>query len=321
MNDQALSILVLAYGLDLLLGDPRWLPHPVRWMGFAIDRGETILRKCIGWEYLAGGLLVLLVVGGSYSLSWFVIKTCFSFSWFSGLAVSIFLLYACLSTRDLDVESREVFKALKTGDIRLSRAKVSMIVGRDTDPLDEEGIVRSTVETVAENTVDGVISPLGFAVLGGVPLAVAYRAVNTLDAMIGHKTERYLKFGRVAAKIDDWANWIPARLSGILFPLAAGLCGFSLVGSFKTAWTDGIRNAHSNSGIPEASMAGALGVQLGGGCMYKGTPVSTPHLGQPLRPLRPETVLESIRVMYFCSALTFLIALTLKVIWLRLRAS
>lgn len=317
MKEQTLSILISAYGLDLAFGDPRWMPHPVRWIGRAIDQGETWLRKLIPWEYAAGALLVLAIVGGSFFLSEALIRSCYAFSRPLGFAVSTFLLFACISTRDLDVESREVFKALEKRDIPLARAKVSMIVGRDTDNLTEEEIIRAAVECVAENTVDGIISPLCFAFLGGVPLAVAYRAVNTLDAMIGHRTERYIRFGRVAAKVDDWANSIPARLSGILFPLAAGLTGFSFVRSWQTAWRDGFHTAHPNSGVPEAAMAGALGIQVGGMNSYKGMPVPTPLMGMPLRPLEPQRIKEAIRVMYACSFITFAIGLAMKIAFMR----
>jgi len=317
VRSEALSILILAYGLDLVVGDPRWMPHPVRWMGYAIDRGERFLRRWILGEYIAGGLLVFFVVGGSFGLSWFLIKSCFSLWHPLGLAVSIFLLFACISTKDLDVESREVFTALVRKDLPLARHKVAMIVGRDTGHLMERDIIRATVETVAENTVDGIISPLFFALIGGVPLAVAYRAVNTLDAMIGHKTERYFKFGFVAAKVDDWANFMPAHLSGVLFPLAAGLRGFSLRGSWESAWRDGFYTSHPNSGVPEAAMAGALGVQLGGMNSYMGMPVPTPLLGQPLRALEAHCIKEAITVMYVCSGITFLLVLILKITFMR----
>ena len=317
MRNEAISILIIAYGLDLIVGDPRWMPHPVRWIGYAIDRGEALLRRMIAWEYVAGGLLVVAIVAGALGSSWLVIKICFSLSHLLGVAVSIFILFACISTKDLAVESREVLRALEKKDIPLARQKVGMIVGRDTDKLTEPEIIRAAIECVAENTVDGIISPLFFALLGGVPLAAAYRAVNTLDAMIGHKTERYIRFGWVAAKVDDWANFIPARLSGILFPLAAGLSGFSLKDSLRIAWKDGYRTAHPNSGVPEASMAGALGVQLGGMNSYKGMPVPTPLMGEALRMLSPQCINDANTVMYVCSAMTFLMVLTVKIFWIR----
>ena len=318
MREQTLSVLISAYGLDLVFGDPRWMPHPVRWMGHAIDRGERWLRRWISWEYAAGGLLVFAIVGGCFALSSAVIRSCYWVSRPLGFVASTFLLFACISTRDLDVESREVFKALQKNDLPLARIKVGMIVGRDTEKLTEPEIVRAAIECVAENTVDGIISPLFFAFLGGVPWAVAYRAVNTLDAMIGHRTERYIRFGRVAAKVDDWANFIPARLSGLLFPLAAGLSGFSFAGSWQTAWRDGLRTAHPNSSVPEAAMAGALGIQVGGMNSYKGMPVPTPLMGTPHRPLEPRLITESIRVMYACSFITFLAGLILKMAYMRL---
>jgi adenosylcobinamide-phosphate synthase len=239
-----------------------------------------------------------------------------SLSPFLQTGVAIFFLFTSISTRDLDVESWEVFHALEKGDLALARVKVSMIVGRDTAHLDEPEIIRATVETIAENTVDGIISPLFYAMSGGVPLAVAYRAVNTLDAMIGHQTPRYILFGRVAARVDHLLNYFPVRLSGVLFPIAAGLSGFSGRGAWRTAWTDGAKSGHANSGIPEAAMAGALQVQLGGLSFYGGEERRTSLLGTSDQPLQVRHISQAIRVMYVCSVLTFMLVLVMRGFWL-----
>lgn len=304
--------LAIAYVLDLILGDPRWFPHPVRFIGFLIDRGEALLRKRLSKEFLAGAVLTVSLILLSFFSTFWLLRFIAGYSPAASRAFEIFLLYCSLSTKDLAVECGWVRKALEKGDLALARKKLSWVVGRDTESLDEREIARAAVETVAENTVDGIISPLFFAILGGAPAAIAYKTANTLDSMIGHKDERYIRFGRLAAKIDTWANWIPARLTGLLFPLAAAITGFSAGGAFKTAWKDGVSSPVPNSGIPEAAMAGALQVQLGGLNFYKGRPSPTPSLGEPSKPLSPRTIAESIRLMYAASILFFLAALSAR---------
>ena len=216
----------------------------------------------------------------------------------AGFAVAVFLAWTCLAARSLHGESRLVAEALARGDIGEARRYLSYIVGRDTADLDEPEIWRATVETVAENTSDGVIAPLFYLMLGGPVLALAYKAVNTLDSMVGYKNDRYLLFGWASARCDDLANWLPARLTGLLMVLAAPFTGLSLTGAWWIMVRDGRNHASPNSGIPEAAAAGALGVQLGGTNRYFGKPVAKPTIGDALKPLSREAYRGAVRLMY-----------------------
>ncbi len=309
MGEYSLPTLAAAYGADLLLGDPPWFPHPVRGMGLAIAWGERILRRLISWERLAGVVLVAAVVGASYGAAWWLLRTAASSSAAGGFAASVVLLFSCLSTRDLAVESRSVLRALEAGDLGLARNQVARIVGRDTHALDVSAVVRATVETIAESTLDGILSPLFYFVLGGVPLAVAYKAVNTLDSMIGHRSARYIRFGWAAATLDTAANWVPARGSAALFAAAAWLCRFRAAASWRCAWRDGSGGPVPNAGIPEAAMAGALGVRLGGVNWYEGRAIDMPLMGDPISPLEPQRIREAIRIMCACSIVAWLVAM------------
>ena len=318
MVDLQLPTLALAYGTDLLIGDPRWFPHPVRGIGLAIHWGERVLRRTIPWERVAGALLVAVIVGASYAGSWWLLHATMAHSSWVGFAVGVVLLFSCLSTRDLAIESRQVLKALEADDLPLARRRVARIVGRETHQLDVPEIVRATIETIAESTLDGIVSPLFYFILGGVPLAVAYKAVNTLDSMIGHRSARYLKFGWAAARLDTWANWIPARLSAVLFAVAAWLCRFRVSASWRCAWRDGHGGPVPNAGIPEAAVAGALGVRLGGVNWYEGRAVEMPSMGDPVQPLEPPRIREAIRLMYACSVAGWVMAigvLLLRIAW------
>ena len=311
-------MLAMAYGADLVLGDPRWLPHPVRAMGAAIAAGERLLRRAIPWERAAGMVLVVMIIGGSYATAWWLTHAAAQWSGFAGVGVSVFLLFTCLSTRDLAVESRAVRRALERRDMRAAQKQVSRIVGRDTARLDEPDIVRATVETIAESTLDGIISPLFYFVLGGVPLAIAYKAINTLDSMIGHRSARYITFGWAAAKFDTAANWIPARLCAPFFAAAAWLCRYRMSAAWRCAWRDGYGGPVPNAGIPEAAMAGALGIRLGGVNWYEGRAVEMPSMGEPRRPLEPQRIREAIRLMYTCSFVAWssaMGALLLRALW------
>ena len=301
MMDYQLPVLAAAYGADLLIGDPRWFPHPVRGMGLAIQWGEWMLRKLIPWERTAGILLVAVVVGASYAGTSWTLRAATAHAAWLGLCLAAVWLFSCLSTRDLAVESRRVFQALEADDLPLARRQLARIVGRDTDRLDRAEIVRATLETIAESTMDGILSPLFYFALGGAPLAVAYKAVNTLDSMIGHRSARYLRFGWAAANVDTWANWLPARWSAVVFTVAARLCGSRARESWRSAWRDGSGGPVPNAGIPEAALAGALGVRLGGVNWYQGQAVRMPSMGRAARPLEPQRIVEAIRLMYAAS--------------------
>jgi len=295
--------LASAYALDLSLGDPRWLPHPVRGLGWMIERGERFLRRVVRQEVWAGAWLVIGVV----LATWVIVQGLLSgagrlFSWGPQVMEGL-LLYACLSTKDLAVESWPIFRALKAGDLPQAREKLSWIVGRDTHALDEPEVVRATLETIAESVMDGIVAPLFYAAIGGAPLACVYKAVNTLDSMVGYRSSRYIRFGKVAARLDAWMNVIPARLTAGLIALSAGMVGFSVRNGMSAARRDAWHRGE-NSWIPEAALAGALEVQLGGASSYQGKRWETPPLGRGGRPLRRERIPEAIRLMYACSFLT-----------------
>lgn len=311
MTPLMLPTLAVAYVADLAFGDPRWLPHPVRAMGLGIRAGEWALRRLLPWERVAGVLLVVVIVGASAVAAAWAIWAAAGLSSLAGCLVGAFFLYTCLSTRDLAVEARAVWRAVAAGDLPRARTQLARIVGRDTEPLKESEIVRATVETIAESTLDGILSPLCYAVIGGVPLAVAYKAINTLDSMIGHRSARYLRFGWAAARLDTWANWLPARASAGVIAAAAALTGCRAGASWRVAWRDGAGPAHPvpNAGIPEAAFAGALGVQLGGTNSYQGRPVPMPLMGTAHRPLTPARIPEAIRLMYGTSLLAWGLAL------------
>jgi adenosylcobinamide-phosphate synthase len=299
--------ILLAYLLDLILGDPRWLPHPIRGIGYTITKTEQFLRHLKISERLAGVILTVLIVGGVFLLSTGLINLAYLIHPNLGTGLSIFLIFTTLSIKSLYQESMKVYQALQQGEILRARQDLAMIVGRDTENLDFLEIVRAGVETVAENTVDGVISPLFFAFLGGAPWALAYKAVNTLDSMVGYRNERYLRFGWASARLDDVANFIPARIAGILMPLAAFLCGERGFEALRIVLRDGQKHPSPNSGISEAAVAGALGVQLGGLNFYQGRPSPKPLLGDPTRPLALEDIYRANRIMI----VTSLLALTL----------
>ncbi len=323
MVDMHVPTLALAYGADLIVGDPHWFPHPIRGMGLAIHWGERIVRSVVPWERLAGALLVAVIVGASYGGAWWLLQTATAHSVWLGFLVAVVLLFSCLSTRELAIESRQVFRALDADDLPLARQRVARIVGRDTARLDRTDVVRATLETIAESTLDGILSPLFYFVLGGVPLAVAYKAVNTLDSMIGHRSARYIRFGWAAATLDTWANWLPARWSAVVFVVAARLGGNRARASWRCAWRDGHGGPVPNAGIPEAALAGALGVRLGGVNWYQGRAVQMPYMGHAERPLEPQRIVESIRLMYAASVTGWMMAtgvLLLRCAWSPFRA-
>ncbi|MDR2551344.1 MAG: adenosylcobinamide-phosphate synthase CbiB [Desulfobulbus sp.] len=269
-----------AFALDAMLGDPRWLPHPVRWMGWTIAKAEPLCRKWIADERLAGLCFALGLIVGWWGLAALVVGVGWRLHGVIGFAVETVLLFYCLSARSLGQAAMAIHRSLAKGAVDQARSEVAMIVGRDVENYQAGDIARATVETVAENVVDGVLSPLFFAAIGGAPLAVVYKMVNTLDSMVGYKNPRYLLFGRVAARIDDVANFIPARLAALLIGLAARLCpGLNARRALITAWREGSHHASPNAGYPEAAFAGALGVCLNGPNYYHGVLVDKPYIG------------------------------------------
>jgi adenosylcobinamide-phosphate synthase len=307
-------VLISAVFLDLLLGDPRWLPHPVVGIGKLITALEKVLRRLVSNELLGGTVLLLAVVGITSVLALLFLKGAYSVSPYLGVALATVIAWTCLAARSLHGESKLVADRLADGDVAGARHYLSRIVGRDTDDLDEPEIWRALVETVAENTSDGIIAPLLYLMIGGPVLGLAYKAVNTLDSMVGYRNERYIKFGRASARFDDLANWLPARLTGLLMVVAAPLLGLSAGNAFSIMLRDGGNHSSPNSGIPEAATAGALGVRLGGTNRYFGKPVAKPTIGDPLRELSRQSYQGAVRLMYGSQAL--LLAVWGGLLWL-----
>ena len=300
--------LTLAVTLDMLLGDPLWLPHPVRWMGRAIAWLEPRFRKLTLKPLLSGALMATLLV----SSVWLI---CLLLVWFAaavhpaaGILVQAVMIYVCISARSLADAAQAVGNALGHSGLGAARQAVSMIVGREADRLDERGVTRAAIETVAENLVDGVVSPLFFAVLGGAPLAMAYKMVNTLDSMVGYKSDRYLLFGRFAARMDDVANFIPARLAVPFIALAAQLLNGRGRATMGTAFRDGRAHASPNAGYPEAAFAGALGLWMGGPNHYHGRLVEKPIIGVGFADARPAHIRQACRLMLTTALLVFMVA-------------
>lgn len=292
--------------LDALFGDPAWLPHPVVYMGKAISKLEKFLRsrlpKTPQGELLGGAIVAFCLPVGTFLLTGLVCWGAARLHPLLGLAVQMFWCGQALAARGLVQESTNVYKELKKPDLPGARKAVSRIVGRDTAELTAEGVTKAAVETVAENASDGVIAPLLYMLIGGAPLALTYKAINTMDSMLGYKNEKYLYFGRVPAKLDDVANYIPSRLAGLLWVAAAALTGNSARGAWKIWRRDRRRHASPNSAQTESACAGALGVQLAGPAYYFGQYYPKLTIGDALRPVEPEDILRANRMMYVASS-------------------
>ena len=295
-----------AFLLDLILGDPRWLPHPIRWMGKWIESWEPRFRKLSMDLSVSGALFALSLVCGTWLITWILLQIAYLLHepFYTGLQA--ILIYFALSVRSLQTSAMDVYHALKSDSLNASKEKLSLIVGRDVESLDSKGVIRATVETVAENLVDGILSPLFFAAIGGAPLAMAYKMVNTLDSMVGYKNEKYLEFGKWAARLDDIANFIPARLSIPVISLAAYFLRDRIKETFMTAILDGEKHHSPNAGYPEAAFAGALGIRLGGPNTYQGRLVEKPYIGERFGEGHAENIWQACDLMLL-SAFIFLI--------------
>ena len=292
--------------LDALFGDPAWLPHPVVYMGKAISKLEKFLRprlpKTPQGELLGGAIVAFCLPVGTFLLTGLVCWGAARLHPLLGLAVQMFWCGQALAARGLVQESTNVYKELKKPDLPGARKAVSRIVGRDTAELTAEGVTKAAVETVAENASDGVIAPLLYMLIGGAPLALTYKAINTMDSMLGYKNEKYLYFGRVPAKLDDVANYIPSRLAGLLWVAAAAFTHNDAKGAWKIWRRDRRCHASPNSAQTESACAGALGVQLAGPAYYFGQYYPKLTIGDALRPIEPEDILRANRMMYVASS-------------------
>ena len=292
--------------LDALFGDPAWLPHPVVYMGKAISKLEKFLRprlpKTPQGELLGGAIVAFCLPVGTFLLTGLVCWGAARLHPLLGLAVQMFWCGQALAARGLVQESTNVYKELKKPDLPGARKAVSRIVGRDTAELTAEGVTKAAVETVAENASDGVIAPLLYMLIGGAPLALTYKAINTMDSMLGYKNEKYLYFGRVPAKLDDVANYIPSRLAGLLWVAAAAFTHNDAKGAWKIWRRDRRNHASPNSAQTESACAGALGVQMAGPAYYFGQYYPKRTIGDALRPIEPEDILRANRMMYVASS-------------------
>lgn len=303
------AVLLAAVVLDFILGDPEKLPHPVIYMGKAVRFFEVRFRQWIRSPLIAGGVFACCLIVSAWLLSFFIIKGSTALHPVLGNIVQTGLLFFCFSAKSLEKAALNVFKALGEKDIEKARRAVAMIVGRETQILDEKGITRAGVETVAENYVDGFLSPLFFAAIGGVPWAIAYKMINTLDSMVGYKNDTYLYFGRVPARIDDAANFIPARVSVLIISVGAAFFSFKRGAlALKTAFYQGSLHKSPNAGYPEAAFAGALKIRLGGPNIYHGILVEKPFIGKEFKDPEKEKIKQACDLMMFSSFLATLIS-------------
>lgn len=302
-------IMILGYIMDLVFGDPYWFPHPVRFIGKLISKTEKFIRKHAKSEKSLKywGILMWLVPVVTTAIVTVLIVKIANFNKYVEIFVSAFIIYTTLSTKCLKDEATKIYNVLETGDIKKSREQLSYIVGRDTTNLSQSEIIRATVETVAENTVDGTISPMFYGFLFGPVGAMTYKAINTLDSMVGYKNDKYLNLGCVSAKLDDVANFIPARLTAIFMPLGAFLCGMNGANSFKIAIRDRKNHKSPNCAFAEGAAAGAIGVQLGGTNIYFGKEVYKPTIGDKKRELENYDIVRMNKLMYATTANALLI--------------
>ena len=310
--------LLAACLLDGILGDPRWMPHPVRMMGVVISWFEGFGRKmCVTQmgQRVMGVVIAFVIPGGSFLVSWWVLSLGAAVHpWFGDL-LWVFLAYTTLAAKDLARHAWEVYRFLQEGSLTEARKSVSFIVGRDTDQLSESEVARATIETVAESTSDGVIAPLLYLVLGGPPLALAYKAINTLDSMIGHHDPPYQDIGWASAKLDDVANWIPARLSAALLVVSSSFRLKTSGYAWEVYQRDCSKHASPNSGHLEAAMAGALGIQLGGPNAYDGVLVDRPQLGDHTNSPEPQHIPMALELMWISFGLAVLLGVSVTILW------
>ena len=282
----------IAYILDLILGDPHRIPHPVQIIGKLISFLEKKLINLPNKKFY-GGVLNIIVLVTTFIVCYFLQKIAI---------IEIYLMYTVFSTKCLADEGKKVYKILKENNLIKARRELSYLVSRDTENLEKKDIIRSTMETISENTVDGVIAPMFFMFLGGLPLAMVYKAINTMDSMLGYKNEKYKDFGYFSAKIDDAANFIPARITGgILIPVACFFLKYDFKSSIRIYFRDRKNHASPNSAHPESAVAGALGVQFGGKTTYFGKEYEKPVIGDKRKEFQTEDIKKNIRILYVTS--------------------
>ena len=311
--------LYIGYITDLIIGDPYSFPHPVKYIGKLIKSVENFIRKIAKSDKglkIGGFFLWFVTVGITFIITYEIIRLA-RFNMVVYVIINSIVIYTTLATKCLKDEAKKIYDVLKTGDIKKSRIQLSYIVGRDTENLSEKEIIRATVETVAENTVDGLISPLFYAFVGAcinvggislaAPLAMTYKAINTLDSSVGYKNEKYLYIGFASAKIDDIANYIPARLGVVLLSLGSLFVGFNFKNALKIGIRDRKNHKSPNCAFPEGAVSGALGIQLGGTNVYFGKEVYKPTIGDKTREIEIEDIVRTNKIMYSSSIISMII--------------
>ncbi len=306
-----LILIAGAFVLDLIFGDPRFLPHPICWIGKLISVSEKFLRKAVKNNLIGGVFLVLIVCTFCFAIPYFLLFGLKLISREAAFILELFWCYQILATKSLRVESMKVYTALKEKGIEEGRKFLSYIVGRDTENLDEKSVVKATVETIAENTTDGVIAPLIFMAIGGAPLAFLYKGINTMDSMVGYKNEKYILFGRAAAYLDDVANFIPARISAVFMIIASAFCGFNAKNALKIYKRDRRNHKSPNSAQTESVCAGALEIELAGDAVYFGKKVEKPTIGDDIRPIELDDIKRANLLMTITSVLSVVVILSI----------
>ena len=305
----------LGFVLDLLFGDPHWLPHPIRLIGNLIASLEKLNKKELSdtKKFLRGFAMVVIVIAWTTGVTAVILEGAYGLHPAIGCAVETIMTYQILATKCLKVESMKVYEQLQKQNLPAARKAVSMIVGRDTEQLDETGVAKAAIETVAENASDGVIAPMIYLAVGGPVLGFAYKAVNTMDSMVGYKNEKNLYFGRFAAKLDDVVNFIPSRVAALLMIVASFLPGkrFSGTGAWKIWRRDSRKHASPNSAQTESVCEGSLGIQLAGDASYFGKTVKKPTIGDALRPVEPEDIRYANVLLYRMAFLGMAVCLSL----------
>ena len=302
-----MAAIIAGFILDLIFGDPHWLPHPICLIGNLIGFIERNLRPRLepnkGALLLGGALMVIIVLVISFVVPMAILLAAGMVSPWLAFALETLMCYQIFATKCLRDESMKVYTALNNHDLADARVKLSWIVGRDTQNLDEEEITKGAVETVAENTADGIIAPMFYMFLGGVPLAFLYKGINTMDSMVGYKNDKFLYFGRCAAKLDDLANLLPARITGLVMIGAAFVLGLDGKNAWKIFWRDRYNHLSPNSAMTESVTAGALNIQLGGDHFYFGKLVHKDTIGDDIRPVCPEDIVKTNRLLYMTAVL------------------
>ena len=316
-----MTAFIAGFVLDLLIGDPYCLPHPVRWIGKLID---YLTNKLLKQEYTSkkkngnGLILAILVILATVLISASILVVSYTINSYFGIIIESVMSYQCLASKSLYTESMKVYHGLKERGLEAGREAVSMIVGRDTASLDETGVTKAAVETVAENTSDGVIAPMIYLAIGGPVLGLAYKAINTMDSMIGYKNDRFYDFGKYAAKLDDIVNYIPARISAFLMILSCMFLGsgYSMSNAFRIFKRDRCNHASPNSAQTESVCAGALGIKLAGPASYFGKIVEKPFIGDGLRAVELEDIKRANKLMLATSLVCQLLCVVILVLLL-----